>query len=466
MERRDVQRLSRRDFLRGATFAAAAGFVTACAPAAGGPAAGTASEGGAAAPSADEDITLQYWVNWGGSYGIQTWDVLKESDKYAEMMGDVKIEVLPSAGDEKILTSVAAGTPPDGASNVQYLDFMARGVLVPIDDWIAQSSLIQEDKFLEGTWKDGGFEGVMYGVPANEGFLRYALNYNAEHVSEAGLDPDSPPKTWDELWDWHLALTEFDDAGNLIKIGLDPYDAMGGNLAIQDGFFPAVSWGFEWFNADTGEFNLDNEMMIDAFETMGAYYKQIGPDNMAGMRQVEGQGMWGGSYNSEVQSVMIDGYWRPGGTNIQKPEVGQHNRATWAPVPDHRKDVNPQGTGGHYIIIYKDSTHKEEMFRIGEFLNTQEALDIIFDNVGWLPGQTEYLATTDSNRYPGLQFYFDSIETATEWSSPARCPITAFARAQFNELRENQYRGDITASEAAAEFQKRCDEEYVAAGFA
>jgi len=459
--------MSRRDFLRTTGLLTGGALLAACAPAAAPSAAPAASEGAAAsAPAAAEQITLQYWVNWGGGYGIATWDALKASSKWSEMMGDIQIEVLPSAGDEKILTSVAAGTPPDGASNVQYLDFMARGALVSIDDWIASSDIISEDKYLAGSWKDGGFEGKMYGIPANEGFLRYALNYNGKHVADAGLDPDSPPKTWDELMDWHLALTEFDAAGNLIKIGLDPYDAMGGNLAIQDGFYPAVSWGFEWFNADAGTFDLDNEMMVAAFETMGAYYKQIGPDNMAGMRQVEGQGSWGGSYNSEVQSVMIDGYWRPGGTAINKPEVSEHHRTSWAPVPSHRKDVNPQGTGGHYVIIYNESKYKEEMFRVGEFLNTNEAMDIIFENSGWLPGQIDYLATVDSNRYPGLKFYFDSLDTATEWSSPARCPITSFARSQFNELRENQYRDTMTAAEAAAEFQSRCTAEYAAAGFA
>ena len=460
--------ISRRNFLRGASLATTAGVVAACVPAA--PPAGqegasdpsTASE----APAEAGGVTVQYWVNWGGQYGIQTWDALKESDKFKEMMGENTIEVLPSAGDEKILTSIAAGTPPDGASNTQYLDFMARGVLVDLTDWIAGSAIVKEDSFLEGTWIDGQFQGKMYGVPANEGFLRYALNYNSKMVEEAGLDPDSPPITWDELYDWHVALTKFDDAGNILQIGLDPYDAMGGNLAIQDGFYPAVSWGFSWFNPETGEFNLDNDEMTQAFETMGSFYKQIGPDNMAGMRQVEGQGSWGGSYASEVQAIMIDGYWRPGGININKPEVGQYNRASWAPVPSHRSDVRVQGTGGHYVIIYNDSVNKEEMFRVGEFLNTNEAMDIIFAESGWLPGKVDYLETVDSDRYPGLKFYFDSIDEATEWSSPARCPITIFARSQFNELRENQYRDQISAKEAAAEMQRRCVEEYSAAGFA
>ena len=171
----------------------------------------------------------------------------------------IRLRCCPSAGDEKILTSIAAGTPPDGASNTQYLDFMARDVLIPLDDWIASSEIVKKEDYLEGSWLDGQYQGVMYGVPANEGFLRYALNYNAQMVEEAGLDPDNPPVTWDDLFEWHEAITEFDDAGNLQQIGLDPYDAMGGNLAIQDGFYPAVSWGFSWFDPESGEFNLDNE---------------------------------------------------------------------------------------------------------------------------------------------------------------------------------------------------------------
>ena len=465
MTSQSSKNISRRDFLRGVTFASAAGVLAACAPAGQQAQSGAASQDAGSAAS-EEGVTVQYWVNWGGQYGIQTWDALKETDSFKEMMGPNTIEVLPSAGDEKILTSIAAGTPPDGASNTQYLDFMARDVLIPLDDWIANSSIVKEEFYLEGSWKDGQHQGIMYGVPANEGFLRYALNYNASMIEAAGLDPDNPPITWDELFDWHEAITEFDDAGNLKKIGLDPYDAMGGNLAIQDGFYPAVSWGFSWFDPESGEFNLDNEEMADAFETMGAYYKQIGPDNLAGMRQVEGQGTWGGSYASEVQAIMIDGYWRPGGINIVKPEVGQHNRASWAPVPAHRADVRVQGTGGHYVIIYKDSVNKEQMFTVAEFLNTNDAMDAIFANSGWLPGHISYLETVDPSIYSGLEFYFDSVESATEWSSPARCPITIFARSQFNELRENHYRDEMTAAEAAAEFQKRCTEEYAAAGFA
>ncbi len=459
--------LSRRAFLKGTSFVALGGLLAACAAPPGAEQAAQqaqqATQPEAQAPAVSTDA-VQYWVGWGNFQ--PSWEAMVQTDEWAEWMGDTPVELKSSTTAEALLTAVAAGTPPDGASNTQYLDYMARGVLMPLDDWISTSEIVKKENYFDGTWLDGSYQGTMYGVPANEGFLRYGLNYNAQMVEEAGLDPDSPPETWSECLEWHKALTKFDDAGNMLQIGLDPYDAMGGQLAIQDGFFATVSWGWQWFDPETGQFDLDNEMMAQSFEVMGEFVKIVGPDNMAGMRQVEGQGGWGPSFNAGVQAMIIEGYWHPGETQIQKPEVAQYNRASWAPVPDARRGVKVQATGGHYVIIYQDAKRKEEMFKIAEFLNTPTAMSIIFDNTGWLPGQPAFVDTIDPSAYPGLDFYFRSVNEATEWSSPARCPITQFASQQYQQLREAHFREEMTAAEAAAEFQRRCEEEYRNAGFA
>lgn len=459
--------LSRRDFLKGTSFVALSGLLAACAAPPGVEEAAQQAEQAqqpeTQAPAASGDA-VQYWVGWGNFQ--PSWDAMVQTDAWAEWVGDTPVELKSSTTAEALLTAVAAGTPPDGASNTQYLDYMARGVLMPLDDWISTSEIVDKENYFEGTWLDGSYQGTMYGVPANEGFLRYGLNYNVRMVEEAGLDPDNPPATWSECLEWHKALTKFDDAGNMLQIGLDPYDAMGGQLAIQDGFFATVSWGWQWFDPESGEFDLDNEMMAQSFEVMGEFVKIVGPDNMAGMRQVEGQGGWGPSFNAEVQAMIIEGYWHPGETQIQKPEVAEYNRATWGPVPDGRTGVKVQGTGGHYVIIYKDAKRAEDMFRIAEFLNTDTAMNIIFENTGWLPGKPQFVETIDPTAYPGLDFFFSSVDEATEWSSPARCPITQYASQQYQQLREAHFRDEMTAAEAAAEFQKRCEEEYRNAGFA
>ncbi|MEZ4557633.1 MAG: hypothetical protein R2854_14490 [Caldilineaceae bacterium] len=116
--------------------------------------------------------------------------------------------------------------------------------------------------------------------------------------------------------------------------------------------------------------------------------------------------------------------------------------------------------------MFKDAKNTDTMFKAAEFLNTDVAMNTIFENTGWLPGRPGFIATIDPSSRPGLDFYFNSVDEATEWSSPARCPITSFVSTQYVQLREAQYRDEMTAAEAAAEFQKRCEEEYKNAGFA
>lgn len=454
--------ISRRTFLRNTSLVAAGAFLAACAPAGEPAEQPAAAEGGAPVPAAAPGA-VQYWVGW--SNLTPAWEAMTQTSEFQEVMGGDTVEFKPGTTAEALLTAVAAGAPPDGASNTQYLDYMARGVLLPVDDWVASSSIINQEDYLEGSWNDAFYQGTMYGVPANEGFVRYGLNYNVQKVEEAGLDPENPPQTWEDLLVWHEALTQFDDAGNMLQVGLDPYDAMGGQIGIQDGFYPPVSWNWTWFDPETGQFDLNNDQMIEAFEIMGEFIKIAGPDNMAGMRQVEGQGGWGASFNAGVQTMLIEGYWHPGETAIQKPEVAEYNRATWAPVPTGRAGAKVQGTGGHYVILFSEAAHTDKMFKVAEFLNTPTAMDIIFDNTGWLPGRPSYLTSVDPAAYPGLDFYFRSVDEATEWSSPARCPITQFVGQQYAQLREAHFREEMTAAEAAAEFQSRCEEEYRNAGF-
>src|SRR5262245_24745416 len=139
--------LTRRDFLRGAAFVAAGGLLAACAPAgAPGAPAGESTGGEAAAPAA-EGVMLQYWFGWGSTYAGQTWDALKATEELQTILGGSTIETKGSTNAEALLTAVAAGTPPDGASNTQYLDYMARGVLIPIDDWVANSEVVKKELY-------------------------------------------------------------------------------------------------------------------------------------------------------------------------------------------------------------------------------------------------------------------------------------------------------------------------------
>jgi ABC-type glycerol-3-phosphate transport system substrate-binding protein len=284
-------------------------------------------------------------------------------------------------------------------------------------------------------------------------------------VGEAGLDPENPPVTWDELMVWHEALTKFDDAGNLIQIGIDPYDAEGGTGPGNDGWFALESWDLEYFDEETKEFNLDNDLMAESFEVMGEFIKVIGPDNLAGLRQVEGQGTWGAAYEAEVQAMIIEGYWHPGEVFNVKPEVSELNRSGWVPVPEARRGTKIQFGGGHMAFLFKDGGNRQEAWGVTEWMQSDYVCNLIFNQIGWLPAYLPYFETADQEKFPGLKFYFDSVQEANYWGPFIVCEIQAFVQTQYQQLRERVYRGEITGKEAAASLQNDAVKEWQEAGF-
>lgn len=462
--------LSRRDFLQATGLAAAGSFLAACGPKGGGPATpptqapGTAGDAPTPKPAQVEGIEMQWWTGWTGAF-INAWEELGQTDEFKEIVGPHKL-VVRTNNSEALLTATAAGTPPDLAGNgLFYLDYMSRGVLTPIAEYVNQSSIIKKEDYIESSWDGGFYKGVQYGVPCNEGFVRYGFCYNTNMVEEAGLDPDAPPETWQEMLEWHEALTKFDDAGNLLQIGLDPYDSIGGSLNPIDGFFPGDSWGMEpYFDDASGEFRFDNEKMADVFDTFAEFYRIIGPDKMAGFRAVEGQGNWGASYFSQVQALVVDGYWHCGWTNDADPELAKASRYSWAPVTEDRRGTKMQYVGGHVLVLFKDAKHNDEAFKVIEFAQTDLACSTVYDANGFLPARPSFIEKADPSRHPGLDFYFASVDEATEWAPFIPCVIANFAQDQFMQLGEAVYRDEMTGQQAAAEMQRRCTEEWQKSG--
>jgi len=445
--------VSRRDFLKWSAMASGALALAACVPAAT-PGGEQASAG--EAPAAEGSV-VTYWYAWGNLDPAM--EKIVATEEFKAHMGDMTLEYKGSANTDALLTAIAGGTPPDAGSNYQYVNLFTRGATIDVTDMANASQVISKEDTLEGLWNSAFWQGKMMGVPGIEGYLWWGLNVNIDAAQKEGLDTNTLPHTWDEAMEWHKALTKKDDAGNLLQFGLDPYDAM-----ANEPDFLATSFGVTWWDEGTGQFDLANERFAEGLNVAGEFIRLAGPDQFAGMRQVEGNGTWGAAYNAGIQSMLIEGYWHPGETQIQKPEVAQFNRATWAPVPTDRADHKIMATGAHLVAIFKDGKNHEGGFKVGEFFNTDIAQDIIFQEVGWIHGRKSWLAKVDPNTYPGLDFYITAAAEATDMIVGRRCPIYGFVTTQYTELREQVYRDLMSPQDAANELQARAEAEWQAQG--
>jgi ABC-type glycerol-3-phosphate transport system substrate-binding protein len=283
--------------------------------------------------------------------------------------------------------------------------------------------------------------------------------YNLGLIEEADLDPETPPETWDEVYEWHEKLTTFDDAGNIDIVGIDPLNSMGGRRPTSDAsFFWADSYGFEWWNAADMSFNFDNDTFVATLYMIKKFYDLVGIEQMATYRS--SYGTWTGttaSFTVGKEAMNINGYWTPGSLDHNAPDL--KFGYGWPPTSSDRKGTKFQNVGGHPITIPRGAAHPDQAFKFVEYMTTPEALDIIFENVGWLGSRISWLESIDSSKYSGLDFFLRSSLEADELVPCPLCPISGFVGQQLRDGWDAVNYGDKTPEQVAAELQESCTKE-------
>lgn len=118
------------------------------------------------------------------------------------------LELSGDRAESGFLMSMAGDTSPDVfyVNFRQYYSYIDQGFCRPLDD------LIQEDKSvlsrinptIEKVLRT--YDGKLYAVPWFQ--VAMALYYRKDHFLEAGLDPNKPPRTWDEFISYGRKLSE------------------------------------------------------------------------------------------------------------------------------------------------------------------------------------------------------------------------------------------------------------------
>ena len=120
----------------------------------------------------------------------------------------------------KALTAANAGQAPQVAVllSIDLFTLIEEEVVLPISD-LANTAADKEwiAGFYPGFMKDAQFEGKTYAIP----FQRSTpvFYYNKDAFREAGLDPEAPPTSWDEMIELGKALTVKDENGNVTRWG-------------------------------------------------------------------------------------------------------------------------------------------------------------------------------------------------------------------------------------------------------
>ena len=145
----------------------------------------------------------------------------KMVDGFMEENPNIEIEYQEApAGDDfetKLNTGFASGTAPD----IINFTLASMGTRVPLGQYASLDEYMEgwdgKEDFMESALSLGNINGTQYGIPVIAD--PRILIYNKEMFEEAGLDPESPPTTWDELREAHKALIK-KDGDTVVQTGL------------------------------------------------------------------------------------------------------------------------------------------------------------------------------------------------------------------------------------------------------
>jgi multiple sugar transport system substrate-binding protein len=256
------RQLSRREFLVGAGGALAAAALASCAPKP--PATGGETQ---ATPAQEMGGELVFWIRdfWGGEMPD---DIVAEFNK-RDVGFTVKWELGDFDTNTKIMAALASNTPPPVAhlGRWQIGDMAIRNAIIPLDDYIASSKTFKWENVWSRMQKDCTMWGKKWTVPLSTDTR--AFFYNRRLLREAGLDPEKPPTTWEQLKDAAVKLTKKDEGGRLEQIGFTPTFA---NPPVYLMFF-SVLWckGGDIVNDDLTKITIASQQGIDAM----AYLKDL-----------------------------------------------------------------------------------------------------------------------------------------------------------------------------------------------
>jgi multiple sugar transport system substrate-binding protein len=365
-----------------------------------------------------QDITLEF-ANWATAEQTTQAGMQQVIDAFEEANPGIKIESQTVAFAEmarQLVLRVRSGNPPDVAQIAGNDTFVlaASGGLEPLGEY-AGSDVINGLK--KGSFEALQVDGKMIAFPWNQAPAGFW--FNKELMEGAGLDPENPPATIEEL---NTALAAIKEANpDIIPLGMDTT-----NRAFS------LSSNWPWMLAfgakpvGEGATGAESPEMIAYLEWMRSLAKNGYIDlgrKIGEFRPLIAQGqvafLW--------DQVLVQGVIQSA-SGIDDETFN----ATFgvAPMPAGASGSGYSFEGGHQLIMFADSEHKEAAWKFIKYLATDEEAAKVY--------------TIGTNRSIPPAAEFQDPEIAKMLSTPV---IDSYSKAIIPTIAPQPYGADF--SEAA-----------------
>ena len=306
--------------------------------------------------TADTELTMYYPIAVGGALTEVVDSIV--ADFEAENP-DIKVNAIYSGNYDdtrvRALSALNSGDPAQLAVmfSIDAYDLIEQDLILPFDDVVSGAEGANWLKsFYPALMANGNIEGKTWGIPFQRSTI--VAYYNKDMFRAAGLDPESPPTSWDELISMGKALTKDGAYGIMIPSTGYPY-WMFQALAIQNGKEVMSNDGLTTY--------FDDPTVVETLE----FWKSLSSEHgvMPG-----GTVEWGTLRQAflEGQTAMM---WHSTG-NLTAVKKNASFDFGVAELPANVRKGSPTGGGNFYI--FKDTSAEEQAaaLKLIQFMTSAE----------------------------------------------------------------------------------------------
>lgn len=385
--------------------------------------------GCSASPGDDSAVEVNVWHYWDGT-NADTFQAMAEEYNASHEGVNIKTSNVPNADFlTKLRASATSNSLPDIAIGdlVWVPQINELGSLVDLGPLLPAEVLSDINPALTSF---GTIDGKQVSVPVSANNLGFM--YNRTLFEEAGLDPDSPPTTWEELLEDGKTILEATG-----KPGYDLFTQAGDNGE-------GLTWNFQVNLWQAGGEFLTEDNSAAAFNTP------------AGKKALD--------YWLELITSGVSPYAKWG--EFEKGEGGSAQEGSWmvgiwapdppfefdvAKVPHPADGVAATNLGGEQAMVFdnSDAEAKAAADFLAWFLEPEQVTSWS-EATGMLPVTNsvatgdEYLTWVDENQ-PRLRPYVEQMADAHARPNTPLYPAISFA---FAQQLEKAFAGEVSAQEA------------------
>lgn len=154
-----------------------------------------------------QSTTIDFWYAVGGAQGTAVQEMIQEFNETNEYGIRVNGSFSGSYGDtaQQIMAGLAANNLPQGGLVPAGPLWTCREGNYLLEEFMGGSEGLAEDHFFPVLLDYNRYDGHLCSLPFNNSTM--VMFYNKDLMAQAGLDPEAPPQTWDELVEQATAIT-------------------------------------------------------------------------------------------------------------------------------------------------------------------------------------------------------------------------------------------------------------------